>query len=415
MNSWKLHVGVDWASEKHDVSVVDPEGNLLKEKIFQNTGPGIQSFCCWLLDQHPKSQEIAIAIETPNGALVEALIDQGFAVFSLNPKQLDRFRDRFSPAGAKDDRLDAFVLATSHRTDERCFRRVSPRSSWLTELREWTRIDRELKTERTRLTNQMHALFHRYYLAFLQLGSPHENWLLELWQQCPRPALAKSLKLSKVKTILLRNRIRRHSAEDVLAILRQQPLPASAGTIKATTAHIELLVPRLQLLNQQIKQCDKQLRDLLKRSEEAFKEGEIGDQRDIELMLSVPGLGTSSIATLIAEGAALLRERDYQGLRCHTGAAPVTKRSGSKKRPLVVMRRACSVEMRTALYHWSRVSVQCHGLSKARYAALRARGVPHSQALRSIGDRNLKMLCAVLKAQTVFDPEHRTEALNRAA
>ena len=38
-------------------------------------------------------------------------MDRGFAVYSINPKQLDRFRDRFSPAGAKDDSRDARVLA----------------------------------------------------------------------------------------------------------------------------------------------------------------------------------------------------------------------------------------------------------------------------------------------------------------
>ena len=45
-------------------------------------------------------------------------------MFSINPKQLDRFRDRYSPAGAKDDRRDAFVLADSLRTDPHCFHAV---------------------------------------------------------------------------------------------------------------------------------------------------------------------------------------------------------------------------------------------------------------------------------------------------
>jgi Transposase len=54
-----------------------------------------------------------IAIEVPRGALVETLAERGFPVFSINPKQLDRFRDRYSPAGAKDDSRDTFVLADS--------------------------------------------------------------------------------------------------------------------------------------------------------------------------------------------------------------------------------------------------------------------------------------------------------------
>jgi len=48
-----------------------------------------------------------VAIEVPHGPVVDALIDRGFVVYAINPKQLDRLRDRFSVAGAKDDRRDA--------------------------------------------------------------------------------------------------------------------------------------------------------------------------------------------------------------------------------------------------------------------------------------------------------------------
>jgi hypothetical protein len=41
------------------------------------------------------------------------LVERGFQVYAINPKQLDRFRDRYSMSGAKDDRRDAFVLADS--------------------------------------------------------------------------------------------------------------------------------------------------------------------------------------------------------------------------------------------------------------------------------------------------------------
>ena len=59
----------------------------------------------------------------PRGALVELLVERGFAVYAINPKQLDRFRDRFTPAGAKDDRRDALVIGDSLRTDPQAFRR----------------------------------------------------------------------------------------------------------------------------------------------------------------------------------------------------------------------------------------------------------------------------------------------------
>ena len=65
-----------------------------------------------------------MAIEVPHGPVVDTLIDRGFVVYAINPKQLDRLRDRFSVAGAKDDRRDAYVLGDGVRTDRRLFRRV---------------------------------------------------------------------------------------------------------------------------------------------------------------------------------------------------------------------------------------------------------------------------------------------------
>ena len=61
------------------------------------------------------------------------------AVFAINPKQLDRFRDRFTVAGAKDDRRDAHVLGDSLRTDRRAFRLLAVDDPTIIELREWSR------------------------------------------------------------------------------------------------------------------------------------------------------------------------------------------------------------------------------------------------------------------------------------
>ncbi len=93
-------------------------------------------------------------------------------MFAINPKQLDRFRDRFSPAGAKDDRRDARVLADAIRTDPRCLRRLDPIDAEIIQLREWSRMAGELTAQRTRLTHQVRTQLWRYFPQFLELGFP---------------------------------------------------------------------------------------------------------------------------------------------------------------------------------------------------------------------------------------------------
>ena len=104
---------------------------------------------------------------------------------------------------------------------------------------------------------------------------------------------------------------------------------------------------------------------------------------------------------LFAEAAQSLAERDYQVLRTHGGVAPVTKQSG--KRRLVVMRRACNPRWRHALYHMARVAMQRDTHFSSVYAALRAKGQHHGQALRNIADRLLRILMAMLRHRTGYD------------
>ena len=88
-----------------------------------------------------KPVEVAVAIEVAWGALVETLVENGFGVLSINPKQVDRFRDRFTVARAKDDSRDALVLATSLRTDRKSYKRVAVESPEILRLRELSRFE----------------------------------------------------------------------------------------------------------------------------------------------------------------------------------------------------------------------------------------------------------------------------------
>lgn len=99
-----------------------------------------------------------------------------------------------------------------------------------------------------------------------------------------------------------------------------------------------------------------------------------------------------------------MRRRDYNALRCLSGVAPVTKRSG--KSFVVIQRRAAHGRLRDAVFHWSRVAVQRDRVSHDKYLALRARGHSHARALRSVADRLLNVACTMLRDRACFD-RHR--------
>lgn len=259
----------------------------------------------------------------------------------------------------------------------------------------------DLQQERNRLTNRMREQLRRYFPAFLELADdPGEEAAMQIWELAFTPAAAASATKGSVAAILRKARIRRFDAEHVLTVLRQEPVSVAAGTTAAAVAHLRLLIARVRLVNQQIKTCRTELQQRIDRMAEDVAAGQESEQRDVAIIHSMPGIGLIVLATLLAEAASLLRERDYQALRSLAGIAPITRRSGKKL--VVVMRQACHERLRNAMYHWARVATQHDPVAKDRYKALRARGKSHGQALKSVGDRLLGVLCAMLRDQTDY-------------
>jgi transposase len=414
---FRWFVGLDWASAVHRVRVVDGEGKPVAERDVPHDGAALAEMCAWLCQVTGAAPGvIAVAIETPRGPVVEALLEHGFAVFAINPKQLDRFRDRFSPAGAKDDSRDALVLGVSLRTDRQAYRRIALDDPLVIELREFSRMRDDLKQEQNRLTNRVRDQLWRYYPQMRAFGEDFaSDWFLDLWHAVPTPAEAARATDKAIAAILKRHRIRRFDAAGVLAILRQPPLAVAPGTIAAATAHIRALAARLRLVNAQITQSERRIDELCAAIEAAAEAapGQICEQRDVAILRSCPGLGRVTVAVLLAEAGEPLRRRDYHALRLLTGVAPVTKRSG--RNCIVIQRHACNTRLQTAVFHWARVAIQHDPTSAARYAALRARGHNHARALRSVGDRLLYVLCTLLERQVLFDPSYTAPSTAAAA
>jgi len=406
--TFELFVGIDWGSERHRVCVAAPDGAIVDQRWIEHSGSSLAELVTWLRSKGSASAgKIAVAIELPRGPVVETLMEQGFAVFSINPKQLDRFRDRYSPAGAKDDKRDAFVLADSLRTDMHCFHAVRTDDPTVIRLRELSRLDHDLGHEQNRLHNQLREQWHRFYPQLLKLSSAaDEPWVWDLFQAAPLPAKAAKLSESRIQRILSRNRIRRIEAQKVRTILAETPLTVAPGAAEAASEHALLLLPRLRLLQQQRTEIAKKIQGLLDQlAQPGPDHPEKTEHRDAEVLLSLPGVGRQVAATMLSEASLAIAERDYHGLRCYAGTAPITRQSG--KKAVILMRQGCNERLRNAVYHWSRVSVVCDSKSKALYAQMRAKGHSHGRALRGIADRWLAVLVSMLKQKNLYDPKRR--------
>jgi Transposase/Transposase IS116/IS110/IS902 family len=399
--SYNWYVGIDWGSQQHQVCVLDRDRHMVGKRVVDHDGSSLAQLAIWLWTLSAgQPQRVAVAIEVPRGAIVEGLIERGFHVFAINPRQLARFRDRHTMSGAKDDWRDAFVLADSLRTDQPSFRRLQLDEPQLLLLRELSRAEETLLAEFRRNANRLRDLLHRFYPQMLHLSSgADEAWLWDLIDLAPTPAHAALLRKEQIQRVLKAHRLRRVTATEVLTCLQESALPVAPGAAEAAQAHCAFLLPCLRVLAEQLRSCAQQGEALLNTLAE--EPDETGGPSDVAIVQSLPGVGRKVTAWLFAEAAQPLTARDYQVLRTQGGVAPVTKQSG--KRRQVVMRRGCNPRLRHALYHMARVAAQRDAHFGGVYETLRAKGQRHGQALRNIGDRLLRLLIAMLHDRTCYD------------
>jgi transposase len=303
-------VGIDWGSQQHQVCVLDRDRRRVGERAVDHDGASLAQLAAWLWTVSAgQAQRVAVAIEVPRGAIVEGLLERGFHVFAMNPKQLDRFRDRHSVAGAKDDRRDAFVLADSVRTDQPSFRRLQLDDPQCLRLRELSRAEETLLEDFRRTANRLRDALHRFYPQMLQLCSAaDESWMWDLLDVAPTPAHTALLSAEQVQRVLKAHRIRRVTAQEVLACVQAPALPVAPGVPEAAQAHCGFLLPCLRVLAEQRRECARQVQALL--TTLAEEPGEAGGLSDVAIVLSLPGVGRKITAWLFAEAAQPLAERD---------------------------------------------------------------------------------------------------------
>jgi transposase len=404
IDTFDWYVGIDLGSTTHQFCLLDREGGVRGEREVAHTLLAVQEALQWVRAvTGAEPPAIAVSVEAPHGVLVDTLLDHGFGVFAINPKQLDRFRDRFSAGGAKDDRHDARVAADALRTDRRAFRAVRPDDPAIVQLRELSRMVEELQGDERRLANRLREQLVRVHAPWLTLSPAADApWLWTLLRETPHPEAWAHVPRRRIAAVLRAHRIRRLTADDVVTTLSQPRLTGAAGVADGVTLRIAALVPQLLMVHEQRTATERHIDRQLEQLAAAGPEGQSHEHRDVEILRSLPGVGRIVAATMLAEAAGPMADRDYLTLRTYSGTAPVTKRSG-KRAPFVQMRSGCKRRLRQALYHWSRTSIQCDVAARGYYRDLRARGHHHARALRSVADRWLRILVAMLKSGTLYD------------
>ena len=401
----KAFVGIDWGREDLWVAVVDQEENTLGAKRFDNTMRGAKEMVEWILKVSScEKEEIAIGIETKSLSVVDVLLEEDFEVFTISPFCMEKFRGMYSPSRSKSDKQDAVILARTIRRDPKAFRKVVKEDEKIVRLREWTRRLCEIKEEQVRLMNRIQDFLARYFPNFLRIAPSFDSkWVWELWEICKSPREAKKLKRETVEKILKWHKVRSVTVEQVISELSEEGLIQSKDLEKDYKVLVEMDFERLMQAFEQAKVCERHIDRITQEIERWERKEENRKVTTVESISSLPGAGRVVTAIILAEAYSLVRNAKYRELRIYSGAAPVTRQSGSSR--FVMMRRSCNRYLRYALYHLARGAMVNSVHWRRLYAEERRRGKRHGTALRKIGDKLLCILARLLIDQSLYDEE----------
>jgi len=394
------HYGaIDWGRGNHELCVVDATGAIVLEQSIDNTPEAwadLRAKLAALRAADGSPAVVGFAIETNCGPAVERLLEAALAVFPLNPKAAERYRDRKAPAGDKNDRFDAFCFADALRTDGHRWRTLRPQDPITQELRLLCRDEIALIGQRTALVNQLQAALHEYYpTAIAAFDDWTKSGAWEFVLAFPTPHHLASAGKRKWEKFLHAHKLYR--AETAAKRIELFGVAARwASPNPAVTAAKSLLATT----------CAKQLRTLQAQLDEyRARIGELFDKHpDHDLFGSLPGAGEKIAPRLLAElGADREIFQDPQSLQCFAGVAPVTRQSGRSR--IVSFRRACNMFLRATVHLWADLSRTKAPWAEAYYRHKREQGADHAAALRCLGMRWLKILWKMWQERKPYDGE----------
>ena len=392
-----IFVGVDWSEDHHDIDVRDEHGAALAAVRVSHGVDGVARLHTTLAEHCTDPAQVLVGVETDRGLLVAALVGAGYEVYAVNPRSVDRYRDRHGLSGAKSDAGDAMVLAELVRTDRHHHRRVAGDSDECEGLRILARNHQNLIWARNRHSNQLRNLLLEYYPAALDAfgGELTGRDALAVLAVAPGPGQASGLTKAKIAAVLRRagrSRNVERRADQIHAVLHAPQLNPTPAFADACAASATALIGLIGDLNGHIE-----------RLEQALSE-RFDQHPDAEIVRSQPGLGNILGARVLSEfGDDPDRYADAKARRNYAGSSPITRASG--KTTVVLARFVRNDRLADACDRWAFAALTGSPGARRYYDEQRAKGSNHRKALRALSNRLVGILHGCLATRTLYD-EH---------
>lgn len=397
-----LFVGIDWASQHHDICIMRDDGSVFKEFRISNDSDGFAHF-----DDQLKpflKEQILICIETNHGLLFDHLLQFNYRLFPINPGALVDYRKMDNLAKNKNDKLDARLLADYIRKDRHRLREHKMNSESTQIIKLLTEDRQRLLKEKIRMELQLIDTLKLYFPAALKLFCDITNQIsLAFLSQYPTPEKAKKLTLKRFQSFLKKHKYTKPGrAEEIFSILQQDYPFVPEIFVQAKERFIKAIIPQILVIVQQLDDYDREIK----------KHYDLHPDKDI--FHTLPGVGKDIGPRLLScFGDRRDRFTHFNDIQCLAGTAPVTRKSGRSCH--VFFRFACNKTFRNVVNQMAFTSLQRSLWAKNYYDQLRKKGNSHHSALRSLANKWIKIIHQLWVTRTTYDENYHLAQITMRA
>ena len=396
-----LVVGLDWADDKHDLTIFDGCKNPLHRQI--DSLPDAVNEIIVQLQKVAAGREIHFAIEKGrNRVIYQLMLRENVVLYLIDPKQASRFKEGFSSSAAKADPTDSYYLGRMLLERKDCLRAFKPDDQPTRKIALFNETRRSLVDDKTRVIQQLTSKIKMYHTVALMLPGKSLNNALtrEFLRRFPDPRQARKANVKTLRSLLSRHRIvNPEQVQEIISMIRKTALVTTdAALIEPLAIHVRVLVKQLEDLDAAIEQCESELAAAMNR------------HQDAHLFRPLPGAGAAMAPRLLtAYGSDRERYESADALGCVVGINPVTRQSGKQKS--VTRRWTCPKFLLQTFHEFANCARRYSTWSRAYYEWQRSKGVEHHAAVRKLATRWNRILFSVWKTRTPYDESKYIESM----
>lgn len=394
-----MYVGWDWATETHDVTVMDEAGNRIDRWELPHTEAGFTRTLA-RLRRHGDPAEMPVAIETTRSLAVDRLLAAGHPIVPVHPNAFHAVRPRWGASKAKTDAGDSMKLADYLRTDGHRLRVLAPTDQATLELQALTRQRADHIEARIAAVNQLDAALDALWPGGKAVFADRDSDIaLDFLERYPTGQAAAKLTAAQLEAWCKRHGYSgRRTGKELIERMRAAPTAAGRLGQAVTAALIRVQVQLVRAIRATISELDRQITGALRAHPYA------------SLLAAMPRIGTVNLAQIIGEiGPILERAQSCEQLIAETGVVPVTRASGKSR--TVAFRYATNRRARIAVTTFADNSRHSSAWAAKIYDDARTRHKRHPHAVRILARAWLRVIWACYRDGACYDPAvHQTNS-----